>query len=529
MSPNCVIVDKFKAVIWISFFRFSFSMTLVDTLDSLVILGDLEEFESAVKLVIKHVQFDSDIIVSVFETNIRMIGGLLSAHVLAEYIQKEASMMIWYRGELLEMAKDLGYRLLPAFNTSTGLPHARVNLKYGMKSESLRHSRETCTACAGTILLEFAALSRLSGEPIFEAKAHAAMDALWKIRNRSSDLMGTVVNVHSGDWIRRDSGVGAGIDSYYEYLLKAYVLLGDERYLSRFNRHYNAIMKYIRQGPMLLDVHMHRPHTKSKNFMDALLAFWPGLQVLSGDLKPAVQTHEMLYQVMQMHTFLPEAFTYDFQIHWGQYHLRPEFIESTYFLYKATGDHYYLQVGKKVLKALQKYAKVACGYAAVNDIRTGKHEDRMDSYLLSETIKYLYLLFTDEADLLINIDDFIFTTEAHLLPLSLGQLSNITTMSKDDEDNHLVDLDFMRSCPSPNKLFPETVRRPLRDLVSATCPRVSSTNRLRAAEFQASNADHLRALFDMGVTMVSLGNGKVQLLHSFYNVSWTSLIFDIEY
>lgn len=494
-------------------------MTLVDTLDSLVILGDLEEFESAVKLVIKHVQFDSDIIVSVFETNIRMVGGLISAHVLTEYIQKEARMMLWYRGELLEMAKDLGYRLLPAFNTSTGIPHARVNLKYGMKSEALRHSRETCTACAGTILLEFAALSRLSGEPIFEVKAHAAMDALWKIRNRASDLMGTVVNVHSGDWVRRDSGVGAGIDSYYEYLFKSYILLGDERYLSRFNRHYNAIMKYIRQGPMLLDVHMHRPHTKSKNFMDALLAFWPGLQVLSGDLKPAVQTHEMLYQVMKMHTFIPEAFTYDFQIHWGQYHLRPEFIESTYFLYKATGDHYYLQVGKKVLKTLQKHAKVACGFAAVNDIRTGKHEDRMDSYLLSETIKYLYLLFTEESDLLINIDDFIFTTEAHLLPLSLGQLTNLTTTTREDDgDNHLVDLDFMRSCPSPNKLFPETVRRPLRDLVSATCPRVAN-NRLRASEFQANNADHLRALFDMGVTIVSLGNGKVQLLHSFYNVS----------
>lgn len=176
------------------------------------------------------------------------------------------------------------------------------------------------------------------------------------------------------------------------------------------------------------------------------------------------------------------------------------------------------------MKALQKYARVPCGYAAVNDIRTGKHEDRMDSYLLSETIKYLYLLFTDESDLLINIDDFIFTTEAHLLPLSLGQLSNITTMAKDDEDNHLMDLDFMRSCPSPNKLFPAQVRRPLRDLVSATCPRVSNSNRLRAAEFQASNADHLRALFDMGVTMVSLGNGKVQLLHSFYNVSLPMVI-----
>ncbi|XP_055639386.1 ER degradation-enhancing alpha-mannosidase-like protein 3 [Toxorhynchites rutilus septentrionalis] len=493
----------------------NFSMTLVDTLDTLVILGDLEEFERAVKLVIKDVQFDNDIIVSVFETNIRMIGGLLSAHILSEYIQKQADVMTWYRGELLEMAKDLGYRLLPAFNTSTGIPHARVNLKHGMKVEALRHSRETCTACAGTILLEFAALSRLSGEPVFEAKAHAAMDGLWKMRHRSTELMGTVLNVHSGDWVRRESGVGAGIDSYYEYLLKSYILLGDERYLGRFNRHYASIMKYISQGPMLLDVQMHRPHSKTRNFMDALLAFWPGLQVLSGDLKPAVQTHEMLYQVMQMHTFIPEAFTYDFQIHWGQHHLRPEFIESTYFLYRATGDHYYLQAGKKAMKALQKYAKVPCGYAAVNDVRTGKHEDRMDSYVLSETIKYLYLLFSEPSDLLLNIENFIFTTEAHLLPLTLGQLGNHTFNMNEEERGGM--LDFTRSCPSPNKLFPETVRRPLRDLVTGVCPRISSAKRLRAADFQASNADHLRTVHDMGITMVSLGEGKVQLLHSFYN------------
>jgi len=48
--------------------------------------------------------------------------------------------------------------------------------------------------------------------------------------------------------------------------------------------------------------------------MDALLAFWPGLQVLKGDIKPAVETHEMLYQVMQRHNFIPEAFTTDFQV-----------------------------------------------------------------------------------------------------------------------------------------------------------------------------------------------------------------------
>lgn len=504
----------------------NFSMTLVDTLDTLVILGDFEEFENAVKLIIKDVQFDNDIIVSVFETNIRMVGGLLSAHILSEYLQKHIKLMPWYRGELLEMAKDLGYRLLPAFNTSTGIPHGRINLRYGMKDEKLRKSRETCTACAGTILLEFAALSRLSGDPIFEMRAHTAMDALWKLRHRSTDLMGTVLNIHSGDWIRRDSGVGAGIDSYYEYLLKSYILLGEDRYLMRFNRHYNAVMKYINEGPMFLDVLMHRPQAKTRNFMDALLAFWPGLQVLSGDLKPAVQTHEMLYQVMQMHTFIPEAFTVDFQIHWGQHHLRPEFIESTYYLYKATNDHYYLQVGKEALKTMQQHAKVACGYAAVNDVRSGKHEDRMDSFVLSETLKYLYLLFSEPSDLIINIDEFIFTTEAHLLPLSLGQLGSNISAAYNLNNNfgdELHGLDYMRSCPSSNKLFPEKFRRSMRNMVttgSSSCPRSSlssSSKRLRALDFQANNADHLRAVYDMGITMVSLGDGKVRLLHSFYN------------
>lgn len=141
-------------------------------------------------------------------------------------------------------------------------------------------------------------------------------------------------------------------------------------------------------------------------------------------------------------------------------------------------------MGKKVLKALQVHAKVPCGYAAVNDVRTGKHEDRMDSFVLSETFKYLYLLFADPSDLLLNVDDFVFTTEAHLLPLTLGQLGNssYTSSSRETDDDNVMD--FMRTCPSPNKLFPETVRRPLRDYITGVCPRVSNSNRLRAHDFQ---------------------------------------------
>lgn len=483
----------------------NFSLTLVDSLDTLVILGDFSEFSNAIKLVIRDVVFDQNIVVSVFETNIRMLGGLLSAHVLATALKPEVLALQWYNGELLAMAEDLGRRLLPAFNTSTGIPHGKVNLRTGIRG--LLESRETCTACAGTMILEMAALSRLTGNPIYEQKAHRAMDRLWKIRHRTSDLMGTVINIDSGDWIRKDSGVGAGIDSYYEYCLKAYILLGDEKYLARFNRHYNAVMKYINRGSVMLAVHMHRPHLQSRNFMDALLAFWPGLQVLLGDVRPAVETHEMLYQVMQRHTFIPEAFTSDFQVHWGQYPLRPEFLESTYFLHRATEDDHYLHVGKTVLKALQQYTKVSCGYAAVNDVRTRIHEDRMDSFVLAETFKYLYMLFGDDKDLPVKLENYVLTTEAHFLPLSLataGRNTTYFTLKIDNEDEDK----FKKTCPNTASLIAEKVRQPMRRLLGSTAARPPAQLR------PFNDPRQIHALSDMGISVLTLPDGRVQLLYT---------------
>lgn len=72
----------------------SFSVTLVDSLDTLAVLGDITEFERAVRLIIRDVSFDTDVIVSVFETNIRMVGGLLSGHVLAEHFNQVRTLLI---------------------------------------------------------------------------------------------------------------------------------------------------------------------------------------------------------------------------------------------------------------------------------------------------------------------------------------------------------------------------------------------------------------------------------------------------
>ncbi|MEJ1286932.1 ER degradation enhancer mannosidase alpha-like 3 [Cricetulus griseus] len=257
-----------------------FSLTLIDSLDTLVVLNKTKEFEDAVRKVLRDVNLDNDVVVSVFETNIRVLGGLLGGHSLAIMLKEKGEFMQWYNDELLQMAKQLGYKLLPAFNTTSGLPYPRINLKFGIRKPEARTGSETdtCTACAGTLILEFAALSRFTGATIFEEYARKALDFLWEKRQRSSNLVGVTINIHTGDWVRKDSGVGAGIDSYYEYLLKAYVLLGDDSFLERFNTHYDAIMRYISQPPLLLDVHIHKPMLNARTWMDSLLAFFPGLQ-----------------------------------------------------------------------------------------------------------------------------------------------------------------------------------------------------------------------------------------------------------
>ncbi|CAH8528221.1 unnamed protein product [Heterobilharzia americana] len=432
----------------------NFSLTMLDGLDSLFLVGELDEFDSAVKSVVETVRFDADVDVSVFETNIRVLGGLLGAHIAAVSIKANSnSRMIWYNDDLLKMAIDIGNRLLPAFDTPTGIPYPRINLRYGSAGLK-KHEEHTCTACAGTMILEFAALSRLTGNPIFEEKAVKAMAFLWKQRNRYSDLVGRVINVRNGDWVRQESGVGAGIDSYYEYLLKAYILLGEPVYLHRFQTHYEAVNRYV-GGPhsaefpfLFLDVHMHRPAQRARTFMDALLAFWPGIQVLTGDVKRAVALHELLYLIHKRNKLLPEAFTPDFNVHWGQHLLRPELIESTYLLYRATQDPYYLQVGEQIVNDLEKYTRVPCGFAAIKDVRTMEHEDQFDSFVLAETFKYLYLLFAEPSDIPINLDDYIFTTEAHLLPLSLSRQRYPTDVSINTIVNRSQEINSMPSSMS---------------------------------------------------------------------------------
>lgn len=202
------------------------ALTLIDSLDTLAIIGNYSEWSWAVNYVSSHVSFDQDAEVSVFETNIRVLGGLLSAHLLASGSIKGAGHLAihGYRGDLLRLAVDVGERLLSAFDGCGKLPRAFVNLRGGTARQNGK--REQCTAGVGTLLLEFGTLSRLSLDSRFEEAALCALRLLWSKRS-TRDLLGNTLDVTTGSWRNPSSGIGAGIDSFYEYALKSYLVFGD--------------------------------------------------------------------------------------------------------------------------------------------------------------------------------------------------------------------------------------------------------------------------------------------------------------
>uniref|UniRef100_A0A667WXG5 alpha-1,2-Mannosidase n=1 Tax=Myripristis murdjan TaxID=586833 RepID=A0A667WXG5_9TELE len=422
----------------------NYSLTLIDTLDTLLVLGNVTEFHRAVRLVIDTVSFDKDSTVQVFEANIRILGSLISAHILLTDPKHPFGKvgLEGYDNELLHLAHDLAVRLLPAFeNTSTGIPYPRVNLKTGVPPDSIN---ETCTAGAGSLLVEFGILSRLIGDSTFEWVARRAVRALWNLRSNETGLLGNVVNIQTGQWVGKQSGLGAGMDSFYEYLLKSYILFGEKEDFRMFQAAYESIQNHLRRGrescnegegdpPLYVNVNMFNGQIMN-TWIDSLQAFFPGLQVLSGDVENAICLHAFYYAIWRRFGALPERFNWQLQAPDVLFYpLRPELVESTYLLYQATKNPFYLHVGMDILQSLEKNAKVRyashtyylelscvicrCGYATLHHVVDKSKEDRMESFFLSETCKYLYLLFDEDNPLHKSENKYIFTTEGHVVPI----------------------------------------------------------------------------------------------------------------
>src|SRR5215207_6745478 len=202
-------------------------MTPVDALDTMYLMGFDKEADATRKYITETLKFDKDISVQNFEITIRLLGGLLSAY------------QITGDKKLLAMAENLGTRLLPVFESPTGLPYRYVNLKTGKTRGEVTNPAET-----GTLIIEFGTLSKLTGKPIFYDKAKRALVETYK-RRSSIGLVGTNINVDTGQWTNKGSHLSAEIDSYYEYLLKCSRLFDDAECRTMWETSISKINTYL--------------------------------------------------------------------------------------------------------------------------------------------------------------------------------------------------------------------------------------------------------------------------------------------
>jgi mannosidase alpha-like ER degradation enhancer 2 len=379
----------------------SLLMTPVDALDTMILMDLDDEARATKQYILENLSFDKDIEVQNFEITIRLLGGLLTNYQLTG------------DKRFLNLAEDLGNRLLPVFNSPTGLPYRYVNLKTGKVSKPISNPAET-----GTLLIEFGTLSKLTGKPIFFEKAKRALVETYNRRSKIG-LVGEWINVETGEWTNTDSHISGAIDSYYEYLLKCSLLFGDPDCKRMWNESITSINRYLADGVRADgEIQLWYGHAdmntgaRRATTYGALDAFFPAVLALSGDLKRAKLLQDSSYQMWKFVGLEPEEFDYRAQkITAPGYPLRPEIIESTYYLYRYTKDEKYRYMGERLWRDFVKHCRTEDGYAALKNVETKEKSDSMQSFLFAETFKYFYLLFAPPSTL--DFDRVIFNTEAH--------------------------------------------------------------------------------------------------------------------
>ncbi len=375
----------------------SLLMSPVDALDTMILMGLNDEATSTREYIVKNLSFDHDIYVKNFEITIRLLGGLLSSYQLTG------------DKRLLTLADDLGTRLLPAFNSPTGMPYVYVNLKTGAV-----RGEETNPAEVGTLLIEFGALSKLTGKPVYYEKAKRALVELYH-RRSSIGLVGSGINVKTGAWTDATSHIGGGIDSYYEYLLKASILFDDKDCERMWKASIEALNKYLADqvptGFWYGEANMNTG-IRTRTVFGALHAFFPGTLALSGDLDRARKLEDAAYKMWTTVGIEPEEIDYvKMKITYDGYALRPEIIESAYYLRHFTNDPRYRDMGKTFLDSLVRYCRTETGYAALSNVEKKTQKDEMESFFFAETLKYLYLLYAPTET--VDLSKVVFNTEAH--------------------------------------------------------------------------------------------------------------------
>jgi mannosidase alpha-like ER degradation enhancer 2 len=383
----------------------SLLMTSVDGLDTMIVMGLKPQADEARNLIDTQLNFDQDMYVKDFEITIRMLGGLLSSYQLTG------------DKRLLELADDLGRRMLPIFDSPTGMPYEYVNLHTGQVRGAVSNPAEV-----GSLLIEYGMLAKLTGKQEYYDKAKRAVVELYK-RGSKIGLVGSGINVETGAWTDPTAGIMGGIDSYYEYLLKAAILFNDKDCRRMWEESLVAINKYLAdQRPNGLWYGQADMNTGVRTTTDygALDAFFPAVLALSGDMDRAAHLQDSGYAMWNLEGIEPDELNYAaMKIEAAEYPLRPEIIESTYYLYHYTHDPKYLAMGQTYYRSLVQYCRTPEAFAALKDVRTKQQADDMESFFFAETLKYLYLLFAPPSAL--DFNSVVFNTEAHPMKRSIGE------------------------------------------------------------------------------------------------------------
>ncbi|XP_048067528.1 mannosyl-oligosaccharide 1,2-alpha-mannosidase IA isoform X3 [Megalobrama amblycephala] len=402
--------------------------SIVDSLDTLYIMGLMEEYEEAKEWVQNNLDLNSNGEASLFEVNIRYVGGLLSAFYLtgAEIFKQKVL--------------ELGEKLLPAFNTPTGIPRGVINLGSSGTSWSWGWASAGSSILAefGTLHLEFVHLSELSGNPVFTEKVMNIRKLLNKIE-KPHGLYPNFLSPVSGNWVQHHVSIGGLGDSFYEYLIKSY-LMSDKTDEEAKKMYYSAMeaieTNLVQKSPGGLTYVAEWRGGILDHKMGHLACFSGGMIGIGADDGPAGQkqhyldlaaeiTHTCHESYSRSATKLgPEAFRFDggaeataTRLSDRYYILRPEVIESYMYMWRLTHDPKYREWGWEAVEALEKHCRVDAGFSGIRDVyaSTVSHDNMQQSFFLSETLKYLYLLFSD--DDLLPLEDWVFNTEAHPLPV----------------------------------------------------------------------------------------------------------------
>uniref|UniRef100_A0A8P4KBB5 alpha-1,2-Mannosidase n=1 Tax=Dicentrarchus labrax TaxID=13489 RepID=A0A8P4KBB5_DICLA len=408
--------------------------TIVDALDTLYIMGLHEEFKDGQEWVEQNLDFGVNAEVSVFEVNIRFIGGLLAAYYLSGQ-------------EVFKLkAVQLAEKLLPAFNTPTGIPWAMVNLKSGVgRNWGWASAGSSILAEFGTLHMEFVHLTYLTGNPAYYQKVMHIRKLLAKM-DRPNGLYPNYLNPRTGRWGQHHTSVGGLGDSFYEYLLKAWLMSDktDTEARKTYDDAIEAIERHLirkSNGGLTFIGEWKNGHLERK--MGHLACFAGGMFALGADGSPDDKAGHYLQLGAEIaHTchesydrtvlkLGPEAFKFDSGLeavavrqNEKYYILRPEVIETYWYMWRFTHDPKYRQWGWEAAQAIDKYCRVSGGFSGVKDVYSSNptYDDVQQSFFLAETLKYLYLLFS--SDDLMPLESWVFNTEAH--PLPVLHLGNIT-------------------------------------------------------------------------------------------------------